>query len=216
LRRTSRRRGGRRGTRDPLRRSYVFAAVHVGRCKSFARVSAHRPTAAASYKRILLRMTWRLHQRSGTCEPGVFLARCHRDFWRVRGLGRRNPDRARQVSSDNFRLRELSYARGSSRQARLETQSRRLRGGIRDSRRRRFRRRQPDPRQGNGPRRLDDRADYRRHHQRRDAERPQAVPSYALAGPRHLSSDDAQAIAAYLKSLPRQCHGKGGAFQFGR
>ena len=53
-----------------------------------------------------------------------------------------------------------------------------------DSWRRRFRWRQPDPRQGNGPRRVDHRADYRRHHQGRDAERPQAVSGYALAGPR--------------------------------
>jgi hypothetical protein len=35
-----------------------------------------------------------------------------------------------------------------------------------------------------GPRRLDHRADYRRHHQGRDAEWPQAVSSHALAGPR--------------------------------
>ena len=40
----------------------------------------------------------------------------------------------------------------------------------------------PDKETGLGE--LDDRTDYRRHHQRRDAERPQAVPGYALAGPR--------------------------------
>ena len=66
----------------------------------------------------------------------------------------------------------------------FETRTRGLRGRIRDPRRRRFRWEQPHPGQGNRPRRLDDRTDYRRHHQRRDAERPQAVPGYALAGPR--------------------------------
>ena len=96
----------------------------------------------------------------------------------------------------------LPHAGRAAGLARHEALPRRIGRRLRDSGRRRIRRTESDARQGDRDRVVEQRPDRHRDPHRQDAGRARLSPVMPWPALSHLTDEDAQAIAAFLKSVP--------------
>src|SRR5277367_3841391 len=118
------------------------------------------------------------------------------------GARRRQRDRARQIPGDDRGLQRLPHARFLPRQAGFVAHARRFGSRVCDPWAWGLPRTEPDARQGNGVGRLDRRQIISAITAGTTPEGRRLAPIMPYEALSHLTSDDAHAIVAYLRSLP--------------